>query len=262
MLYLLIAFVILLLIVTGNRGLSLLLGLGINIVAIIALLILIADGFNVIITTAIISVIILVVAIYMNVENSATANIAFKTSLTITLLILLITIPILYWSSTQGMGVEDQEELEGFSLAAGVSFPQLAIATIVVNSLGVISETCVAITSGLNEIVIAKPSLSTKEVFNDGFSVGNKILSTQTNTLLFNFFASTFPLFFLMSTLNFKLGDMVNDKIFGAEVLTTVVCTIGVILTVPITAYQVSRIDRKKLVASSHQVSDDDKKTE
>ncbi|MCH4009183.1 YibE/F family protein [Companilactobacillus sp.] len=259
MLYLLVAFVILLLLVTGNRGFSLLLGLGINVVAIIALLILIADGFNVLITTAIISVIILVVAIYMNVENSTTANISFKTSLIITAVILLITIPILYWSSTQGMGVEDQEELEGFSLAAGVSFPQLAIATIVVNSLGVISETSVAITSGLNEIVINKPTLTSKEVFSDGFSVGNKILSTQTNTLLFNFFATTFPLFFLMSTLNYKFGDIINDKLFGAEVLTTVICTIGVILTVPITAYQVSKIDRKKLLASSEEESQDKK---
>lgn len=251
MLYLLIAFIILLLIVTGQRGLSLLLGLGINVIAIIALLILIADGFNVLITTGIISVIILIVAIYMNVENSTTANISFKTSIIITAIILLITIPILYWSSTQGMGVEDQEELEGFSLAAGVSFPQLAIATIIVNSLGVISETCVAITSGLNEIVLNKPSLSEKEIFSDGFSVGNKILSTQTNTLLFNFFAETFPLFFLMSSLHYNLGDIVNDKIFGAEVLTTVICTMGVILTVPITAYQVSKIDKKKIIASS-----------
>ncbi|AKP67892.1 YibE/F family protein [Companilactobacillus ginsenosidimutans] len=251
MMYLLIAFIILLLIVTGTRGLSLLLGLGINIIAIIALLILIADGFNVIITTAIVSVIILIVAIYMNVENSVTANISFKTSIIITAVILLITIPILYWSSTQGMGVEDQEELEGFSLAAGVSFPQLAIATIIVNSLGVISETSVAITSGLNEIVLSKPTLTNKEVFDDGFSVGNKILSTQTNTLLFNFFATTFPLFFLMNTLRFNFGDIVNDKIFGAEVLTTVVCTIGVILTVPITAWQVSRTSRSAIVESA-----------
>ncbi|WP_125768491.1 YibE/F family protein [Companilactobacillus furfuricola] len=251
MLYLLITFIVLLLIVTGQRGLSLLLGLGINIFAIIALLILIADGFNVVVTTAIISVIILVVAIYMNVENSVTANISFKTSLVITALILLITIPILYWSSTQGMGVEDQEELEGFSLSAGVSFPQLAIATIVVNSLGVISETCVAITSGLNEIVMNKPTLDQKTVFADGFSVGNKILATQTNTLLFNFFATTFPLFFLMNSLHYGWQEIVNDKLFGAEVITFVVCTIGVILTVPITAYQVSRIDRKKIIAST-----------
>jgi uncharacterized membrane protein len=245
MLYLLIAFIILLLIVTGTRGLTLLLGLGINVISIVALLILIADGFNAVITTLIISVIILLVAIYMNVENPVTANISFKTSLVIMVIILLVTIPILYWSSTQGMGVEDQEELEGFSLAAGVSFPQLAIATIIVNSLGVISETCVAITSGLNEIVLNKPTLASKEIYNDGFSVGNKILSTQTNTLLFNFFASTFPLFFLMNSLHFGFQDIVNDKLFAAEVLTTVICVIGVILTVPITAWQVSRIKDK-----------------
>ncbi|MFD1471971.1 YibE/F family protein [Companilactobacillus mishanensis] len=249
MLYLLIAFVILLLLVTGTRGLSLLLGLGINVIAVIALLILIADGFNVLITTAIIAVIILVVAIYMNVENSSTANISFKTSLMITFVILLITMPLLYWASTQGMGVEDQEELEGFSLAAGVSFPQLAIATIIINSLGVISETSVAITSGLNEIVLNKPTLTSKEIYGDGFSVGNKILSTQTNTLLFNFFATTFPLFFLMNSIHFNFGDIINDKIFVTEVLTTVICTIGVILTVPITAWLVSRENQKKSAA-------------
>ena len=241
MLYLFGAFVILLLLVAGGRGFSLLFGLAINVISIIGLLILIADGVNVLITTAIVSVIILVVAIFMNVENPNTANIAFKTSLLITAVIVLITIPLEYWASAHGMGVEDQEELEGFSMAAGVSFPQLAVAIIIVNSLGVISETSVAITSGLNEIVENKPSLTPAETFADGFSVGNRILSTQTNTLLFNFFATTFPLFFLIHSLHDNFFDIVNDKLVVAEVITMLICAIGVILTVPITSYLVYR---------------------
>jgi Predicted multitransmembrane protein len=247
MLFLLAAFVILLLLVAGTRGFSLLFGLVINGVSIVALLILIADGFNVIITTVLISLIVLIVAIYMNVDNPDTAGIAFKTSLMITAVILLITLPIEFWASAQGMGMEDQEELESFSLAAGVSFPQLAVATIVVNSLGVISETSVAISSGLNEIVLNKPSLKPKEVFDDGFSVGNKILSTQTNTLLFNFFATTFTLFFLIHSLNQSPSQIINDKLVVAEIITTLICTIGVIMTVPVTSYLVYRKSLKRV---------------
>ncbi|MFH5810336.1 YibE/F family protein [Companilactobacillus sp. FL22-1] len=241
MLYLFLTFVVLLLMVTGTRGLTLLFGLGINVFSIIALLILIADGFNAVITTIVIAVIILVVAIYMNVDNPNTASIAFKTSLLIMIVILLITIPLEFWANAQGMAAENQDELEGFSLAAGISYPQLAISIIVINSLGVISETSVAITSGLNEIVENKPTLTPAEIFNDGFSVGNKILNTQTNTLLFNFFASTFPLFFVIHSLGYKFTEILNDKLVVAQVLTTLICTIGVILTVPITAYLVYR---------------------
>lgn len=241
MLYLFLTFVVLLLMVTGTRGLTLLFGLGINVFSIIALLILIADGFNAVITTIVIVVIILVVAIYMNVDNPNTASIAFKTSLLIMIVILLITIPLEFWANAQGMAAENQDELEGFSLAAGISYPQLAISIIVINSLGVISETSVAITSGLNEIVENKPTLTPAEIFNDGFSVGNKILNTQTNTLLFNFFASTFPLFFVIHSLGYKFTEILNDKLVVAQVLTTLICTIGVILTVPITSYLVYR---------------------
>lgn len=247
MLYLFLTFVVLLLMVTGTRGLTLLFGLGINIVSVIALLILIADGFNVLITTGIIAMVILVVAIYMNVDNANTANTAFKTSLIIMLVILLITIPLEFWASAQGMGIENQDELEGFSLAAGLSYPELAISIIVINSLGVISETSVAITSGLNEIVENKPTLTPQEIFNDGFSVGNKILNTQTNTLLFNFFATTFPLFFVIHSLGYKFSEILNDKLVVAEILTTLICTIGVILTVPITSYLVYRKANKKV---------------
>ncbi|GEO79787.1 integral membrane protein [Companilactobacillus mindensis DSM 14500] len=247
MLYLFLTFVVLLLIVTGTRGFTLLFGLGINIISILALLILIADGFNVLVTTGIISMIILIVAIYMNVDNGNTANTAFKTSLLIMILILLITVPLEYWANAQGMGVENQDELEAFSLAAGISFPQLAISIIVINSLGVISETSVAITSGLNEIVENKPTLTPSEIFNDGFSVGNKILNTQTNTLLFNFFSSTFPLFFVIHSLGYKFTEILNDKLVVAEVLTTLICTVGVILTVPITTYLVYRKANGKL---------------
>lgn len=247
MLYLFLTFVVLLLIVTGTRGFTLLFGLGINIISILALLILIADGFNVLVTTGIISMIILIVAIYMNVDNGNTANTAFKTSLLIMVLILLVTVPLEYWANAQGMGVENQDELEAFSLAAGISFPQLAISIIVINSLGVISETSVAITSGLNEIVENKPTLTPSEIFNDGFSVGNKILNTQTNTLLFNFFSSTFPLFFVIHSLGYKFTEILNDKLVVAEVLTTLICTVGVILTVPITSYLVYRKANGKL---------------
>jgi uncharacterized membrane protein len=236
---------VLLLLVAGTRGLTLLFGLGINVISVIALLILIADGFNILITTGVIALIILVVAIFMNVENSETASTAFTTSILIMVVILLLTIPLEYWASAQGMGTENQDELEAFSLAAGISFPQLAIAIIVINSLGVISETSVAITSGLNEIVLNKPTLTPREIFDDGFSVGNKILNTQTNTLLFNFFSATFPLFFLIHSLGYKFGDILNDKLLVAEILTTLICTIGVILTVPITSYLVYRKRRK-----------------
>ncbi|AUI72095.1 YibE/F family protein [Companilactobacillus alimentarius] len=247
MLYLFATFVVLLLLVTGTRGLTLLFGLGINVISVIALLILIADGFNILVTTVLISVVILIVAIYMNVENGETANTAFQTSMLIMLFILLITIPLEYWASAQGLGAENQDELESFSLAAGISFPRLATAIIVINSLGVISETSVAITSGLNEIVLNKPTLTPKEIFDDGFSVGNKILNTQTNTLLFNFFSATFPLFFLIHSLGYKFTDIINDKLVVAEVLTTLICTIGVILTVPITTYLVYRKASRKL---------------
>ncbi|GAB5056746.1 YibE/F family protein [Companilactobacillus alimentarius] len=247
MLYLFATFVVLLLLVTGTRGLKLLFGLGINVISVIALLILIADGFNILVTTVLISVVILIVAIYMNVENGETANTAFQTSMLIMLFILLITIPLEYWASAQGLGAENQDELESFSLAAGISFPRLATAIIVINSLGVISETSVAITSGLNEIVLNKPTLTPKEIFDDGFSVGNKILNTQTNTLLFNFFSATFPLFFLIHSLGYKFTDIINDKLVVAEVLTTLICTIGVILTVPITTYLVYRKASRKL---------------
>lgn len=247
MLYLFATFVVLLLLVTGTRGLTLLFGLGINVISVIALLILIADGFNILVTTVLISVVILIVAIYMNVENGETANTAFQTSMLIMLFILLITIPLEYWASAQGLGAENQDELESFSLAAGISFPRLATAIIVINSLGVISETSVAITSGLNEIVLNKPTLTPKEIFDDGFSVGNKILNTQTNTLLFNFFSATFLLFFLIHSLGYKFTDIINDKLVVAEVLTTLICTIGVILTVPITTYLVYRKASRKL---------------
>lgn len=247
MLYLFATFVVLLLLVTGTRGLKLLFGLGINVISVIALLILIADGFNILVTTVLISVVILIVAIYMNVENGETANTAFQTSMLIMLFILLITIPLEYWASAQGLGAENQDELELFSLAAGISFPRLATAIIVINSLGVISETSVAITSGLNEIVLNKPTLTPKEIFDDGFSVGNKILNTQTNTLLFNFFSATFPLFFLIHSLGYKFTDIINDKLVVAEVLTTLICTIGVILTVLITTYLVYRKASRKL---------------
>ncbi|KRK65347.1 hypothetical protein FC72_GL001417 [Companilactobacillus tucceti DSM 20183] len=50
--------------------------------------------------------------------------------------------------------------------------------------------------------------------------------------------------------MNYKFSDVINNKLLVAEVLTMLICAIGVILTVPITAYFVYRNAGKKSVDS------------
>ena len=45
----------------------------------------------------------------------------------------------------------------------------------------------------------------------------------------------------IVNLFGYKFGDILNDKLLVAEILTTLICMIGVILTVPITSFLVYR---------------------
>jgi uncharacterized membrane protein len=78
--------------------------------------------------------------------------------------------------------------------------------------------------------------LDRKELFTSGLSIGKDILGTSTNTLFFAFFGGYLALLIWFKDLSYSAGDIVNSKIFSAEMITILCAGIGVTLVIPITS--------------------------
>ncbi|KRN28944.1 integral membrane protein [Lactobacillus selangorensis] len=227
--------------VGGRRGIRSFVSLLLNFVLLFMAIVLVAFGFPPLIVTLIIGIMILGVTIFMGADSDLTTQTAFYGAVIVLVIVVLLIIPVEHWAAVQGFGEEDSDDIVGFSLAIGISFAQIAASTAIFSTLGAIAEAAMAIAAGLNEIVVQTPHLSNHELFQDGSDIGRQIIGTTFNTLFFGFFGGFLALFIWFVGLHYSLGQIFNNKIFVAELLEILFSIIGVILTVPITTWVMTR---------------------
>ena len=89
----------------------------------------------------------------------------------------------------------------------------------------------------MREIFNHNPTISRKELFASGISIGKDILGTNTNTLFFAFFGGYMALLIWFKDLSYSIGEIVNSKIFSAEMITIFCAGIGIALIIPIASW-------------------------
>lgn len=172
---------------------------------------------------------------FINEVNSTTKTAFISTIITIVIVLFFIVI-VTENAMIQGFGEEEIEELSIFSLYIGVDFVKIGASVIIMSTIGAIIDTAMAIASPMREMHHHHPSISKKELFTFGLSIGRDILGTSTNTLFFAFFGGYLALLIWFKDLSYSVGEIVNSKIFSAEMITIFCAGTGVALIIPITA--------------------------
>lgn len=174
---------------------------------------------------------------YINEVNSKTITAFISTVITVTLLLFLIYI-LTEKAMIQGFGEEEIDELIGvYSLYLGVDFVKIATAVVIMSTVGAIIDVSISITSPLEEIMQRHPTISRKELFLSGLTIGKDILGSNTNTLFFAFIGGYLALFLWFKDLSYTFGEVVNSKIFTSEIITIFCAGIGIALVIPITSW-------------------------
>lgn len=239
---------ILLVWIGGKRGLKLFISLVINFIILMLAFYFIALGFNPIVISLMGCLIITYIILYfVNGENIKTK--ASLISVIIVLLILAVSIFIVTTlTKISGFGYESYEEINMFSYDVDLDFTDVSIALILIGLIGATVDTSVAISSALYEVHQNNKSLSKKELFLSGITIGKDILGTTTNTLLFAFLGEFLTLLIWFKDVNYSLLDIINNKTFCAEFIKILFSGMGCILVIPITAIIVSnKIAKKKI---------------
>jgi uncharacterized membrane protein len=222
----------------GRKGIRSFLALFLNFGVIIIIIFIMNDpNVNVIILTLVACTVISCINLfYINRWNSKTKTAFISTIITIAILLFFIVI-ITEKAMIQGFGEEEIVELSMFSLYIGVDFVKIAASVIIMSTIGAITDTAIAISSPMREIHYHHPSISRKDLFTSGLSIGRDILGTSTNTLFFAFFGGYLALLIWFKDLSYSLGEIINSKIFSAEMITILCAGIAVTLVIPITSW-------------------------
>ncbi|WP_349533637.1 YibE/F family protein [Leuconostoc citreum] len=251
---LIIILFVLMLLVGHMQGLKVFIGLLLNFAAIFVLIVLINWQFNVYIITGIMSLIILAVAIYLGADNSEVTNNAFKTSVIVVAILMIIAVIMQYFGQFQGFTTENSEELEGLSLTVGIHFGDVAIAVMLLSVLGAVAEAAMAIVADLNEVLEQTPEMTSSSLYGHAKIIGGQILGTAINTLFFGVLGSNLPLIIWFVRLKYPIAMFINAKLLATEVVTMLLGMLGILLSIWVASWLVVRDNvRQQKVGIRHE---------
>lgn len=229
---------LLMIVIGGKQGLRSFLSLFLNFGVLFITIFLMTNPKNspVILTFIACTIISWISLFYINKTSNKTITAFIATMVTIVILLLFITF-VTKKSMIQGFSEESTEEISIFSLYIGVNFVQIGASVIIMSTIGAIMDVAISIASSMHEIFHRNPAISRKSLFTAGLSIGRDILGTDTNTLFFAFFGGYLSLLIWFKDLSYSIGEIINSKVFSAEMLTIVCAGIGIALIIPIASF-------------------------
>lgn len=151
-------------------------------------------------------------------------------------------------SKLSGAG-EDIMQLTANLSTINYNFRDILFSGIIISTIGICMHVSISIVSALDEIKMKTPEITWKELFKDGMKVGKEIIGTTSNTLLLAYIGSLLTLILLfMSTTDSNLIRIINKENVSEQLISALSASIGVVLTIPITAISYAILNKDKVI--------------
>jgi uncharacterized membrane protein len=237
-LYLAAILFILMITIGGKKGARSFVALFLNFGVLLFTIILMNDpNMNPIILTLIACTLISCISLFFISEINIKTVTAFLSTIITTGLLLFFILMLTDQAMIQGFSEEETEEIGALSLFVGVDFVKIGASMIIMSTIGAIIDLSISISSPMREIAYHNPTISKKDLFTSGLSIGRDILGTSTNTLFFAFFGGYMGLLIWFKDLSYSIGEIVNSKVFSSEMIFIGSAGIGVALAIPVTSW-------------------------
>src|SRR3989339_889936 len=138
-----------------------------------------------------------------------------------------------------GMGEEESIFLLGVNNGA-IDFRGLLLTGILIGTVGVLDDVIVSQVELVRQIRMANPNLTDKQVYKSAFEVGNTHLGAIVNTLFLTYAGASLPLlllFYVNPIGNTDFSQVINNELIATEIVRTLVGSIGVALSIPISTF-------------------------
>ena len=132
-----------------------------------------------------------------------------------------------------GLGSEEASfiQAEGVTL----NLQGLLLASIIIGSLGVLNDVTVTQASAIWEIHRADPTQPVRRLYGAGMRIGRDHIASTVDTLALAYAGASLPLLILFTLGDTRLSDVVSGEIVAEEVVRTLVGSIGLVASVPLT---------------------------
>lgn len=135
-----------------------------------------------------------------------------------------------------GIHLAEAEEMIYLAQDIPIKVPQLLFAGVIISALGAVMDIGMSISSAIFELKAANKKMTMRELYQSGMNIGRDVMGTMSNTLILAFAGSSLTVLIIIVLYQLPYLRMINLNLLGIEIVQGVSGSIGLALTVPITA--------------------------
>lgn len=237
-------FILAVLAVSGGKGLRSLLGLGLSFGVIMGVMVpLILKGWDPLIVGTLSAAAVFVGIVYLSEGFGRKAHLATLSAVICLAATALLSLAFTWWSRLTGMAQEETMFLIGLGRKA-IDFQGLFLAGVLVGALGVLDDMILGQIEAVARIREANPKLPAGRVAHLAMQVGKTHIGAMVNTLFLAYAGASLPLLILFSVREppfLTFAQILNNETVAAEVVRTLVGSIGLVMAMPVSTYLAAR---------------------
>ncbi|MCF7831497.1 MAG: YibE/F family protein [Candidatus Pacebacteria bacterium] len=219
------------------QGVRSLVSLVASLLAIIFVLVpLLLKGYPPVFVSVSVASLILLFAIYFTHGFHIRSHIALAGTVGTVLLTGLLAQMAISWTQLSGFASEESVYLN-FNTLGNLDFVGLLLGGIIIGVLGVLDDIAITQTAVVHELYGMDEKVSEKEVYKKALRVGKEHVGALVNTLVLAYVGVSLPLLLYMATSQASFDIVMNQEVIATEIVRTIVGSIGLIFTVPVTTF-------------------------
>ncbi|MGW7206524.1 YibE/F family protein [Streptomyces sp. NPDC054837] len=193
----------------------------------------ILQGSNPLVVAVVGASAIMLIALYLCHGLSARTSVAVLGTLISLLLIGVLGSLFIDWAALTGNTDDNTGLIHG--LYPSIDMSGLLLAGVIIGSLGVLDDVTVTQTSAVWELHEANPSMGWRDLYRAGIRIGRDHIASVVNTLVLAYAGAALPLLLLFSIAQSSVGTVANSELVAEEIVRTLVGSIGLVASVPVT---------------------------
>ena len=227
--YIINIFVALILLVGGAKGFRSLASVFVNIAIVFIIIGLFTKGYDLMVFSIIASILFVVLSILLVSGRNKKSFSAIVGTLIGTLVSMLIAGIVIKFNNWSGIHFEEMEFL---------THPpeQIFFIELIIGTLGGIMDIAISISSAIKELYDKNPNIERKAIIKSSREIGQDIMGTMANTLVFAYLSGSIPTILLLLRNGMPITYIININI-SLEFMRAIVGSIGIVLSIPITIY-------------------------
>jgi uncharacterized membrane protein len=234
--WLLIAFVGLIVIFGGKKGLMTILSLALTCLAIFLVFIpCIMAGFNIYCSPIVICIYIIIVSYILTggINKKSLASIigcSGGVAFSATIYIIMERI-----MKLTGYYNDQTSRLKQTFMECPLDLKAIVFAMVTIGALGATMDVAMSIASSLEEIQNNKAGMTKIQIIQSGLTIGKDIMGTMTNTLILAYIGSSLITVLIYAVSNYPILQLLNKEEIIVEILQSLIGSLGMLFTIPFT---------------------------